>query len=258
MSNGKTRKGGAAQLFEPLPDNLQLGARVYQVLLNSIVSGRIEAGAPLRPDTVARQLEVSTTPVREAMHRLEGDGLAIKLPYQGWFVREHTPQQIRELYEFRASLECFGIRLACRRISEEEMAWLREHQSEGERALSAGDMEAYRIYNRDLHAAILRAARNSYLAGTMGQLQSQTEMLTARTIRIIGRPVRAIEEHHRLIEFLSRRDGENAERLMREHILSALEDIVRWGIGPAAEPGEEIPDGHSVRPAETDRNSERL
>src|ERR1022692_4511127 len=85
MRSGKDKRRFAVQELEPL-ETLQLGARVYQALLNSIVSGQIGPGAPLRPEVIARQLEVSTTPVREAMHRIEGDGLAIKLPYQGWLV----------------------------------------------------------------------------------------------------------------------------------------------------------------------------
>jgi DNA-binding GntR family transcriptional regulator len=228
MPNGKDPRNPLSPVLEPLSDKPQLGTRVYQALANGIVSGQIEPGAPLRPDVIARQLEVSTTPVREAMHRLEGDGLAIKVPYQGWFVREHSEQQVRELYELRAALECFSVRLACGRITSEEMAWLRQHQATGEAALAAGDMDAYRIYNRDLHAAIMKAARNSYLFSMMGQLRLQSEMLMARTIRIIGRPVRAIEEHHELIELIDRRDGRAAEQLMEHHILSALEDIVRW------------------------------
>lgn len=229
MPGGKAPKNPAGQMLEPLSETPQLGARVYQALVNSIVSGQIEPGAPLRPDTIARQLEVSTTPVREAMHRLEGDGLAIKMPYQGWFVREYTELQVRELYELRAALECFSVRLACRRITEEEMTWLKQHQATGEAALAAGDMDAYRIYNRDLHAAIMKAARNSYLFPMMGRLRLQSEMLMAKTIRITGRPVRAIEEHHRLIDLIDRREGKAAEQLMEHHILSALEDIIRWG-----------------------------
>lgn len=229
MPNGKDPKNPPGQALEPLSETPQLGTRVYQALVNSIVSGQIEPGAPLRPDVISRQLEVSTTPVREAMHRLEGEGLAIKVPYQGWFVREYTEQQVRELYELRASLECFSVRLACRRITEEEMAWLRQHQTTGEAALEAGDMDAYRIYNRDLHAAIMQAARNSYLISMMGQLRSQSEMLMAKTIRIMGRPLRAIEEHHQLVGLIDRRDGKAAEQLMEHHILSALEDILRWG-----------------------------
>ena len=149
-----------------------------------------------------------------------------------------TKQQIQELYEFRAALECFAVRLACQRIGPGELAWLRGHQATGEAALEAGDMDAYRIYNRDLHAAILSAAQNSYLSGMMGQLRLQSEMLMAKTIRIAGRPVRAMEEHQQLIEFIERRDAANAERVMEHHISSAMEDILRWGRGTDAESGD--------------------
>lgn len=237
MRNGKTAKAAPAQALEPLSGAPQLGTRVYQALVNGIVSGRIEPGAPLRPDSIARQLEVSTTPVREAMHRLEGDGLAIKAPYQGWFVRQFSEQQVRELYELRAALECFGVRLACSRITAEQMSELRSCQVAGQAALSAGDMDAYRIYNRDLHQAILNAAGNSYLISTMSQLRLQTEMLMAKTIRITGRPVRAIEEHQRLLALIERGNAKAAEELMECHIISALGDIIRAGNAPGIRSG---------------------
>jgi DNA-binding GntR family transcriptional regulator len=240
MANGKDLTNADLPMLQPLREAPQLGARVYQMLVKSIVSGQIESGTPLRPDAVARQLDVSTTPVREAMHHLVLEGLAIKVPNQGWFVRQFTDVQVRELYELRADLEAFGTRLACARIADEEIAWLRQHQCSGESALGGGDMDAYRIYNRDFHTAIIRSARNSYLLKTMGQLQLQSEMLMASTIRITGRPIRAIEEHRRLIERLAARDAEAAGQLMESHILSALEDILCWRRG-----------GGSVVPRET-------
>jgi DNA-binding GntR family transcriptional regulator len=249
MSNGKAPPEGTAQVLDRLPEIMQLGTRVYQVLLNGIINGAFEPGAALRPDAIARQLEVSTTPVREALYRLEGDGLADKLPNQGWFVREHTRQQIQELYELRAVLECFSVRLACQRIGPDELAWLRGHQATGQAALDAGDMDAYRIYNRDLHAAIQNAATNSYLTGMMGQLRLQSEMLMAKTIRIAGRPVRAIEEHQQLIELIGRRDAGQAERVMEHHIMSAMEDILRWGRGADPESGDGSSPGDSGRSA---------
>jgi len=239
MPSAKDHKTPYMKTLGPLRETLQLGTRVYQALLDSIISGQIESGTQLRPDAIARQLEVSTTPVREAMHRLESDGLAVKLPYQGWFVREFTNQQIRDLFEFRASLECLAVRLACERITAEELDWLRNHQSTGETALAAGDMEAYRIYNRDLHAAILKAATNSYLSSVMGQLRLQNEMLMVKTIRIVGRPLRAIEEHARLIELVVKRDARAAEQLMEAHILGALEDFLASGVGQSANPESE-------------------
>jgi DNA-binding GntR family transcriptional regulator len=211
----------------PLTETPQLGTRVYEALLDSILSGQIELGEPLRPDAISKQLKVSTTPVREAMQRLESDGLAIKLPNRGWFVREFTPQQIRDLYEFRASLECLSVRLACERLSEGDMARLGELQATGEAALKNQDMAAYRAYNQSFHAAILDAARNSYLSSVMGQLRLQNELLMIKTERIAGRPLRAIDEHARLIELLAARNAPAAEQVMSEHILGALEDLLR-------------------------------
>jgi DNA-binding GntR family transcriptional regulator len=245
MSRPSTSSGegrGAKKLtLEPLAVSLQLGARAYRALWGGIVAGSIESGVQLRPDTIAEQLDISTTPVREALHRLEVDGLIVKLPYKGWFVREFTEHEVRDLYEMRASLECFGVRLACERITGEQLAWLREHQSVGEAALRDGDMDAYRIYNRDLHAAIVEAARNAYLSSLMGQVDLQSQMLMAKTIRLAGRPSRAIEEHRELIELIARREEKAAQALIELHILSASEDIIRYAIpqrSPAPEPAE--------------------
>ena len=245
-SGGKSNRHGGQQKLEPLSETLQLGTRAYRALVNGIVGGQIEPGTQLRPDVIAEQLEISVTPVREALHRLEGDGLVVKLPYHGWFVREFTEQEVRELYALRAVLETFGVRQACRRATPDQIAELRGYQAIGEEALRAHDMDAYRLYNRDLHAAIIKAAGNSYLSSVMGQLALQTQMLMARTIRLVGRPSRAIEEHHELIELIARRDEHGAARLMERHILSALEDIVQSAIRDQGRTGDE-PVGSTVR-----------
>ena len=233
-SSGKPEGRRKDLALEPLALSLQLGARAYRALWGGIVGGTIESGVQLRPDIIAEQLDISTTPVREALHRLETDGLIVKLPYKGWYVREYTEQEVRDLYEMRAALECFGVRLACERIEDEQLDWLREHQSVGEAALRDGDMEAYRIYNRDLHAAIVEAARNAYLSSLMSQVDLQSQMLMAKTIRLAGRPSRAIEEHRELIELIARREEKAAQQLMELHILSASEDIVRLAISQRA------------------------
>lgn len=231
MSNGKTQKSNKPHELEPLRDVLQLGTRVYKVILDGIVGGRLELGTQLRPDTIARQLDVSTTPVREALYRLENDGLLVKQPYQGWFVREFAVEEIKDLYEFRAAMECLSVRLACQRITSEEISWLRNHQSVGQAALEAEDMDAYRLYNRDLHLAILRAARNTHLLTVMGQFALQSELLMVRTIGLAGRPRRAFQEHGKLIELIAKRDSASAEQAMEQHLLSALADILRWDLG---------------------------
>ncbi len=230
MSNGRMNEKQNHPKLMPLSGIQQRGMQAYHALLNGIIGNTIESGMQLRPDIIAAQLEISTTPVREALHRLEGDGLVVKQPYQGWFVRQFTEQEVRELYEMRAALECFAVRLACERITDEEVESLRKHQAVGEAALKRGDMDAYRAYNRDLHAAVMDAARNSYLASVMEQLSLQSQMLMAETIRLAGRPSRAIEEHRQVIELIGKRKPAAAERVMEIHILSALEDMFRSGI----------------------------
>ena len=236
MSGGKPVRLAGEPALQPLSETL-LGARAYRALWHDIVRGRIEFGAQLRPDVIAAQLDISTTPVREALHRMERDGLIVKLPYRGWFVREFAEQEVRELYEMRAALECFSVSRACERITDGEVEWLREHQAVGETALRSGDMEAYRIYNRDFHAAIVVAARNSYLLSAMGQLTLQSQMLMAKTIRLVGRPSRAIEEHRDLIGLLAARQDKAAQSLMERHIMSAMDDILRFGISKPVDGG---------------------
>ena len=233
MSGGKVARIAREPALEPLSETL-LGARAYRALWEDIVRGRIDFGAQLRPDAIAEQLDICVTPVREALHRMERDGLILKLPYRGWFVREFTEQEVRELYEMRAALESFSVGRACDRITAEELAWLRDHQTVGEAALRAGNMEAYRIYNRDLHAAITDAARNTYLSSAMGQLTLQSQMLMAKTIRLVGRPSRAIEEHREVIDLIAARKKVEAQALIERHILSALEDILRFGLSAPA------------------------
>ena len=138
----------------------------------------------------------------------------------------------------RAALESFSVRLACERDTGEELAWLRSIRPSGKAALKANDMEAYRIYNGDLHAAIMEAARNSYLSSAMGQLTLQSQMLMAKTIRLVGRPSRAIEEHRDLIELIAKRKDKPAKALMERHILSALDDILRYGISKRVDEAE--------------------
>jgi DNA-binding GntR family transcriptional regulator len=227
---GITRNVLANLSLAPLEEPVQRSEVVYHALLDNMILGGLAWGAPLNADLIAQQLKVSTTPVRDALNRLEKDGLAVKLPYQGWFVRGFQEQEIRDIYEMRAGLECFSVRLACQRITPEEIARLHTTQSAGEAALRHEDLEAYRLHNQELHAAIMQAARNAELAQVAAQASLKTQMLSAKTIRLAGRPSHAVREHSQLIELIAKHDAQAAQELMERHILSAMEDILRHGL----------------------------
>ena len=189
-SSGKPEGRRKDLALEPLALSLQLGARAYRALWGGIVGGTIESGVQLRPDIIAEQLDISTTPVREALHRLETDGLIVKLPYKGWYVREFTEQEVRDLYE------------SARRWSVSACAWpasdlgrtarLARELSRSAKRRCATRHEATHL-QPDLHAAIVEAARNAYLSSLMSQVTPTR--CDGETIRLAGRPSRAIEEH---------------------------------------------------------------
>ena len=212
--------------LQQLTEHPQLGVRVHHPLREGIVSGALKPGTPLRPDTIGEQLEVSTTALREALASLESDGAVSKRPYQRWFVRDFSESEARKMYELRVSLQCLSVRLACERIAPEEISGLRAQQAVDSATLASQDFDGYRVYNRDLYAAILRAARDSHLFAAMEQVSLQNQMLVARTIRISGRPSRALEEHARIVESIASHDSTMANQ-MEQHILSALEDVLK-------------------------------
>jgi DNA-binding GntR family transcriptional regulator len=220
------RKVLPAPAFAPLGDAIQLPKRVYDALLNGIIKGDLPPGTQLKADSIAPQLGVSSTPVRDALSRLVEDGLVHKFPYQGWFVSRFSSDEIRALYEMRANLECFAVRQACRRITPKEVENLRSLQASGEAALDRNDTEAYREYNHRFHADIMRAAKNSQLPAVFGQISLRVQMLSARSIRRVYQPPRAVKEHRALLDCIAKGDAPHAEAVMERHILNSLQEIL--------------------------------
>ena len=217
-------------VLAPLGAPVQRANRVYDALVDGIIKGEVAPGAQLNVDNIALQLKVSPTPIRDALNRLVEDGLVNKVPYQGWFVCRLEEPEIRDLYEMRASLECFGIGLACARITPEELDRLQALQETGDAELARGDMEAYRLYNKEFHLCIMRAAKNSQLPAVFGQISLKTQVLSTKTIQS-GRASRAVQEHRSLLRHIANRDASAAQALMQEHILGALEDVLFHDIG---------------------------
>jgi DNA-binding GntR family transcriptional regulator len=205
---------------------VQRGDQVYAAVRDSILSGRYAPGSKLVIEDIAGALGVSITPVRDALARLESHGLVKRVPYQGSFVKQFDIAEVRALYEVRAGLECLAVTLACARISEDQLAELRNAQQGGVAALGRNDLDAYREHNHVFHAIILEAAANPLLIDMMNTIKLQMQMAIARTIQVPGRPDRAVKEHLELVERLEQRDTAGAERVMKRHVFSALEDLV--------------------------------
>ena len=200
---------------------MPLGDDAYQRLHGAIQDGKLQPGMRLTERQLAQDLGASRTPVRQALQRLEGDGLVARDPRRGMIVAELDAGMVAELYVMREVLEGTAAALAARHASDGEIAALR--------ALAARDRgirnDPARLAhnNRLFHEALYRCSHNRYLLRTVSALREAMALLGHTTLAIAGRSETALEEHERLLRAIERRDPEAAEKAARIHIRSAYQ-----------------------------------
>lgn len=210
------------------------GDSVYERLCRDIQSGVLAPGSRLREAEIAERLSVSRTPVREAIRRLEADGLVDHLPRSGAAVRRLDYSEMMELYEMRTVLEGTAARLAARAASPvelEELAAINDDM-----AASGGQHERLFQLNRQFHRRLLDAARNRFLLKSMATIENTLLILGASNMYRPERAVAAIAEHAEVLDALFARDGAGAEAAMRRHMERAqfarLQNMRQSGAGP--------------------------
>lgn len=195
------------------------GETAYLKLKDAIRSGDLKPGQRVRESEMAARLDVSRTPVREAFRRLEADGLLSFAPYRGMVISELDHQAVMELYFMREVLEGTAAGLAARRASDAEVAILQELVSLDPGG--AGKPAAVAGHNRRYHSSLYHAAHNRYLLKTLNVLQDAMALLGPTTMEVSGRSEEAKQEHAAIVQAITDKDAELAERLMREHIRGA-------------------------------------
>jgi DNA-binding GntR family transcriptional regulator len=192
---------------------------VFDKLREAIRSGRIQPGQRLREGEVAAWLNVSRTPVREAIGRLASNGLVQPAPPRGMVVVSLTRQEVLDLYVMREVLEGTAARLAAQHISEPEIAALRSLLNRGK---AESEPEALAALNRQFHDRILLAAQNEFLKRALSVLADSIALLPGTTFTIEGRARSAYREHAAILRAIEERDVEKAEENARAHIRVAL------------------------------------
>jgi len=230
--------GAAPGPIRPVERPVPLRQSVYEALVELIVAGALHPGQHLVESELARQLGVSRQPVREALHRLEGEGWIDLRPGQGAFVHVPTEQEVDQLLDVRELLEGATARLAARAATPEAVAALRSTWQQGVAAVESGDVAATVAANNDFHAAVAEIAGNAVLA--------QLTEIVGRRVRWYYRkvaPARGHEswsEHAELLAAIEAGDEDQAAALALVHTertRTAYHDP-----GAAASP---LPGGHA-------------
>jgi DNA-binding GntR family transcriptional regulator len=197
-----------------------LGEAVFRSLCEALQAGSYRAGDRLREEEVAQRLNVSRTPVREALGRLAARGFVEPAGGRGLIVRSLDIGEVLELYAMREILEGAAARLAAEHASKPEIDALTDIEEAFTEA--SGDAAEMARLNRAFHEAICRAARNRYLDNASGELQDWIALLGPTTFSVTGRPSTSHSEHQAIINAIAARDGDKAEKLARAHIREAL------------------------------------
>jgi DNA-binding GntR family transcriptional regulator len=199
------------------PASKNLRERAHAAIRQGILDLRYPPGSLLSENQLAEELNISRTPIREALRELASSGLVRILPQRGIVVSEPSIQDIVEVYQLREQLECFAARLAAERLTPADAAAFKADHAEALAHMRAGRArQAYDASVR-LHSRIVELARNSRLMQFIKQLGDQVHRFGLLTLRH-GRAERALQEHGEIIEALVRKDGDAAESLMRTHL----------------------------------------
>lgn len=200
---------------------------VFENLREAIVEGRLQPGQRLMEVQLAEQLGVSRTPVREAIRKLELEGLVIMLPRKGAYVANMSLKDMIDVLEIRATLEGLAASLAAERISDEDLNKLRKISEEfKESLLNKSNLEEILKKDVEFHECIFNAAKNSKLTQLINSLWEQVYRFRVTYVSNYDTSVSLIEEHAQILDALVKGDSELAKKYAIDHIEKAEAFII--------------------------------
>ena len=195
-------------------------------LRQRIVEGQLAPGAKLNERELAEALNVSRTPLREAIKMLAAEGLVELLPNRGAVVAQMSEQDVIDTFEVIAGLEGQSGELAAQRISEAELAEIRALHFEMMAAWTRRDLPTYYRINAQIHTLINAAARNPVLAQTWRNVNARLQALRFRSNFDEAKWKRAVKEHERMVELLAARDAAGLRALLIAHLMHKRDAVL--------------------------------
>ena len=215
----------------PLEPAKALKTRVYVALKELIGHMDIYSSADLiRLDerALGEQLGVSRTPVREAISRLEQEGIVQNIARRGAFLVRKNKQEILDVVDVWAALESMAARLATSRASDDEISELRRNFTSMDSDDARAHIDEYSDTNIEFHQTIIRLGHSELITQMSDQLFFHMRAIRASTIKDRDRVMQSVMDHTRIIEAIEERDAYHAEQLVRDHALELAKHIERY------------------------------
>jgi DNA-binding GntR family transcriptional regulator len=211
-----------AAIARPKP----LHETVVERLRDMIVEGELASGERLHDANLARILQVSRTPIREAIKLLATEGLVDLLPGRGGRVSDLSIDDILDLFETIAGVERHACELAAERMSEHDLDKLRRAHKRMARHHAAGERQPYFKLNHEIHLGIVEASKNATLQAIHASLMSRARRARYAALASHARWMEAMGEHEQIMAALVKRDSRRAGEIMRQHDLGTAQSIV--------------------------------
>lgn len=203
-----------------------LSEQIFSLIRDRIISGKIPADVAIRQDALAAEFGVSKIPLREALARLEQDGLLISQANRGFFVRPLSATEAEEVYALRLKLEPEAVAMASKMASADD----RVAAAEALRALddaASGDKAEVGTLNRAFHMSLVRPIHRPVTIQIIERLNIICERYVGKHLEPAGRDDRAHHEHLTMLNLWSEGKADEVAALMHDHIFSTLEDLRR-------------------------------
>ncbi len=208
---------GQVDLSDPRP----MREIVLEKIKKAIYEGSLRKEERLVESTIAENLGVSRTPVREALRQLESEGLVKNYPRRGAIVEGISIEDAREIYDLREVLEGLMARKTCEHITDDGIEELKEILSKMKASLEGSEYEDYLALHKDYNRILLVNSKNRRLISMITNIQDNLSSLRNITLMTKERREEAFKEHEEIVEALWDRDQERVEVLARNHVVNA-------------------------------------
>jgi DNA-binding GntR family transcriptional regulator len=202
--------------------------KTYDYLKTNILSGHFVPGERLAEEHLAEELGVSRTPVREALHKLEQEGLIEPLESRGFRVPQDSAEEIEDLFDIRTVLEGYTLKIICERITDEQMAMLEEIIEKADDALRRKRIDEVFQWNTQFHDTLHSlVADKRRFHSLIVNMRKYVLRYRKDTLRNLGAAKRAGDGHRQILLALKLKEPELCERVMRTHIRQSKEDALQ-------------------------------
>jgi DNA-binding GntR family transcriptional regulator len=212
-----------------------LREHVYAGIKNAIIGGDFEPGKRLIEEKLAEDMKTSRTPVREAIQKLEKEGLIYRLPRGGFAVKGVTEEEVDEVFGLRGILEGYAGFLATERMEEEELKSLEDIIVLEEECLRNMNADEFIRLDSEFHDVLYKAAKNNRLYNLLNDLRDYMYRYRVIIQRYQRKPQLAVQDHREMLSSMRNKNARQVEKLVRKHMTRGKE-IIKKKIRQGQEP----------------------